>query len=110
MAMTGARDAHRGSIKRPTCHDARRRTRMKAEGYLCESGGWAEDETDVHLVRCSSLVTSPLSVAEHVPPSVAMRPRRLSVAEKLTNLISRDRADLFKTDIFGSSVAAWAAR
>jgi hypothetical protein len=42
--------------------------------------------------------------------TVAMRLRRLSVAVRLTNLISRHRTDLSKTDNFGSSADAWTAR
>ena len=55
MATTEERGARSGSIKRP----ARRQTEL----YFCERRSWVEGETDVHLVRCSSLVASPPRLA-----------------------------------------------
>jgi FPC/CPF motif-containing protein YcgG len=47
--------------------------------------------------------------AEQLRLTVAMRLRRLSVAVRLTNLISRHRTDLSKTDKFCSAALAQTA-
>src|ERR1700677_18463 len=95
MATTEERGARSGSIKRP----ARRQTEL----YFCERRSWVEGETDVHLVRCSSLVASPPRLAPNRRGSASgCFCAGSAVAVRLTNLISRHRTDLSKTDKFGS--------
>jgi len=99
MATTEERGARSGSIKRPACR--------QTELYFCERRSWVEGETDVHLVRCSSLVASPPRLAPNRRGSASgCFCAGSAVAVRLTNLISRHRTDLSKTDKFGSGAAA----